>query len=182
MCGIFKWNVLLLSYTNKIEAVTLKQIKNKFNQSSVSTKQTKKQTKKNQLHKVLILMSHFIPILGVLIFIISKKIWFNIIDWEEIISWIKFITIRLVKIHFRFIYISCKHGIPQINWFLQLIWEKKRAQGLIRVQKDWPYQITTPLSWHKIYSVGLSIYTCIWPRFIYINPFYLLTNPVPFLE
>lgn len=47
MCGIFKWNVLLLSYTNKIEAVTLKQIKNKFNQSSVSTKQTKK-TKKEK--------------------------------------------------------------------------------------------------------------------------------------
>lgn len=45
LCGIFKWNVLLLSYTNKIEAVTLKQIKNKFNQSSVSTKQTKKTNK-----------------------------------------------------------------------------------------------------------------------------------------
>lgn len=69
----FYINVLLLSYINKIEAVTLKHIKNKVNQSSVSTKQTnkKKKTKKNQLHKVLI---HMIPllILGVLIFIIKK--------------------------------------------------------------------------------------------------------------
>lgn len=71
---VFLNEMFSFSYTNKIEAVTLKQIKNKFNQSSVSTKQTKKQTKKNQLHKVLILMSHFILILGVLIFIISKKI------------------------------------------------------------------------------------------------------------
>lgn len=50
----FTWNILLLSYINKIEAVTLKHIKKKkFNQSSfsTSTKNPPKKQKQKKTHK-----------------------------------------------------------------------------------------------------------------------------------
>lgn len=74
----FTWNILLLSYINKIEAVTLKHIKKKkFNQSSFSTstknppkKQKQKKTHKKSIEsqKVLILMIYLL-ILWILIFV-----------------------------------------------------------------------------------------------------------------
>lgn len=74
----FTWNILLLSYINKIEAVTLKHIKKKkFNQSSFSTstknppkkQKQKKHTKKSiESQKVLILMIYLL-ILWILIFV-----------------------------------------------------------------------------------------------------------------
>lgn len=50
----FTWNILILSYINKIEAVTLKHIKKKkFNQSSfsTSTKNPPKKQKQKKTHK-----------------------------------------------------------------------------------------------------------------------------------
>lgn len=75
----FTWNILLLSYINKIEAVTLKHIKKKKNSTRVllapvqktppKNKNKKKHTKKSiESQKVLILMIYLL-ILWILIFV-----------------------------------------------------------------------------------------------------------------
>lgn len=73
----FTWNILLLSYINKIEAVTLKHIKKKKNSTRVllapvqnpPPKNKKKHTKKSiESQKVLILMIYLL-ILWILIFV-----------------------------------------------------------------------------------------------------------------